>query len=531
MKSSFPNNIAQKYISLGYWKKKTLPESLCEWAAQHKDRVALVDGSKSLSYEALEIQSKKLAYSFVNAGLKPDDRVVVQLANSNEFIIVLFALMNAGVLPILALPLHRFNEIDDIIKVSGAVGYISQSRFGGFDYNKLAKDLKKNNKTLEKIFFTTSPLTLITKLPTIVFDEIALFLLSGGTTSSPKLIPRTHTDYLYNLETMATKCGMDENSKFLAAIPVSHNFALACPGALGVLASGGTVVFEKHPDPLEILEKIDTHQITHLALVPILADLICIAANEIDEFDLSSLELVQVGGARFTAESAKRLLVSIGCNLQQVFGMAEGLLCCTLLDDDDEIKITSQGRPISPHDEILILQANGLPVKEGEVCELYTRGPYTLRAYFNAGHHNETAFTDQGFYRTGDLVKCTFEGNLIVAGRVKELINRGGEKFSPLDVENHLIQHDHIMENILVSVPDDTLGERTILFVKVDNCDINRADVISFLKGKDVPAYKYPDDVVVLTQLPLTSVGKIDKLKLLENYQYSKRNSDCVNEF
>nr|WP_316043585.1 AMP-binding protein [Actinomadura sp. CNU-125] len=213
--------------------------------------------------------------------------------------------------------------------------------------------------------------------------DVGVFLLSGGTTGLPKLIPRTHRDYVYNLEASAKVCGFGPGTVYLVVLPAAHNFALACPGILGVLATGGTVVLAPSGSPDEAFPLIERERATVCAVVPPIA-LLWLDAVSWAEEDVSSLELLQVGGAKFAAERAAEVPETLGCRVQQVFGMAEGLLNYTRLDDPRDIVEQSQGRPLSPADEIRIVDENGADVAPGEIGELLTRGPYTLRGYYRA---------------------------------------------------------------------------------------------------------------------------------------------------
>ena len=207
-------------------------------------------------------------------------------------------------------------------------------------------------------------------------------------------------------------------------------------------------------------------KVTITALVPPLA-MIWLDAASSRNADLSSLEVIQVGGAKFSAEVARRIRPTFGCTLQQVFGMAEGLVNYTRLDDPEEIIIHTQGRPMSALDEVRVVDENDNDVQPGKVGSLLTRGPYTIRGYYKAEEHNARSFTKDGFYRTGDLVKVNEQGYIIVEGRDKDQINRGGEKVAAEEVENHLLAHDAIHDVAIVSMPDDYLGERTCAFVIV----------------------------------------------------------------
>ncbi len=295
-------------------------------------------------------------------------------------------------------------------------------------------------------------------------EDTAFFQISGGSTGLSKLIPRTHDDYIYTLRESARICGMDETSVYLCALPMAHNFPMSSPGFLSALYVGGRVVLAPAPTPAVCFELIAAEKVTDTALVPPLL-LLWLEAAASATPDISSLKLIQVGGAKLIPEVARRVTPTLGATLQQVFGMAEGLVNYTRIDDDAETIIQTQGRPISPDDEIRIVDDHDQPVPAGEAGNLLTRGPYTIRGYFNNPAANERSFTHDGFYRTGDIVRRTESGHLVVQGRAGDHINRAGEKISAEEIENHLMAHPQVYDAAVVSVPDDYLGERSCAFI------------------------------------------------------------------
>jgi 2,3-dihydroxybenzoate-AMP ligase len=251
-------------------------------------------------------------------------------------------------------------------------------------------------------------------------------------------------------------------------------------------------------------------------------------ANAAERFDLSSLEVLQVGGARLVPEVARRIGPAIGCRVQQVFGMAEGLLNYTRLDDPAGVVVETQGRPLAPADELLIVGPDGEPVADGEPGELLTRGPYTIRGYYRAEAHNANAFTHEGFYRTGDIVRRDAGGNLTVEGRAKDLINRGGEKISAEEIENLLLAHPAVEEAAAVAMPHPVLGEQTCAYLVlrpespgVRGCppedSVDLAAVSAYLDSRGVARFKWPERLEIVAALPLTNVGKVDKKKLRDD--------------
>jgi 2,3-dihydroxybenzoate-AMP ligase len=342
--------------------------------------------------------------------------------------------------------------------------------------------------------------------------ELAFLQLSGGTTGMPKLIPRTHDDYVYSLRGSDEICGVDADTRFLVVLPAAHNFPMSSPGWLGTLYAGGTVVLSPGPDPATALPLVEQERITMTGLVPPLALLWTEAGPKADH-DLTSLELVLVGGAKFSAEAARRLEPALGCRLMQVFGMAEGLVNYTRLDDDFETVVTTQGRPISPDDEIRVVDDTEHDVPEGAFGHLLTRGPYTIRGYWRAPGHNTRAFTPDGFYRTGDIVRRTPTGHLVVEGRAKDQINRGGEKVAPEEVENIILAHPSVHDVCVVAVPDAYLGERSLAYVvlRQDAEQLKPAAIKRFVRDRGIADYKVPDLVEFVDAFPRTGVGKVSK--------------------
>lgn len=228
--------------------------------------------------------------------------------------------------------------------------------------------------------------------------------------------------------------------------------------------------------------------------------------------------MLQVGGARLADELAERVVKGLPGTLQQVFGMAEGLINVTRLDDPVEVVVGTQGRPVSPLDELRVVdETSGLDVAPGAPGVLLTRGPYTPRGYFDAPETNARSFTPDGFYITGDIVRRRPDGNLVVEGRSKDMINRGGENISAEEVENLAYALAGVRLAAAVAMPHDTLGETVCLFaVLSDGHDLDLGAVRAHFDACGVAAFKRPDHLVTVNELPLTKVGKIDKKALRE---------------
>jgi 2,3-dihydroxybenzoate-AMP ligase len=198
--------------------------------------------------------------------------------------------------------------------------------------------------------------------------------------------------------------------------------------------------------------------------------------------------------------------------------MAEGLCCSTRPDDPEEVIVGTQGRPVSEADEFKIVDEQANEVPSGELGELITRGPYTIRGYYNAPEHNRTAFTPDGFYRTGDMVRLHPSGNFIVEGRTKDLINRGGEKISAEEIENLIITHPSVLNTAVVAMPDPVMGERACAYVVLrPGASLDFAQLRGFLEHQRIARFKLPERLELIAALPTTAVGKIAKKELRED--------------
>jgi 2,3-dihydroxybenzoate-AMP ligase len=517
----WPDDVAARYRGAGHWRGETLGAMLRQSARQCGDRVAVVDGQTRWSYAELDERADRLSAGFRRVGLRAGDRVMVQLPNIAEFISVVFGLFRAGLVPVYALPAHRHTEIEHFTRTSGAVACIVADTYGGFDYRGLADDVRSRVPHLEHIIVAgdAGPFIPLDDLAATAADgrdlatpeQVAFLQLSGGSTGLSKLIPRTHDDYLYSVRESADICQLDTSSVYLAALPIAHNYPMSSPGFLGALFAGSAVVLSPSPAPDVAFPLIERERVTITGLVPPLA-LVWEQAARTTPHDLSSLRVLQVGGAKLTAELARRLRATFAATtLQQVFGMAEGLVNYTRLDDDEWHLVETQGRPISPDDEVMIVDDRGQPVADGTPGHLLTRGPYTIRAYYNAPEADAAAFTPDGFYRTGDIVSRTADGYLQVLGRANDMINRGGEKVSADEIEDHLIAHPQVHDAAVVALPDPYLGERTCAVI-VPRGEAPRGVAIkAWVRSRGLAAYKIPDQVVFVDAFPETAVGKVSR--------------------
>lgn len=338
-------NKLEKFYDETVWQHITLGEFVSECSSSFGNKVALVDGNKEFTYDELDRKSDEYANGLLKAGFKAGDKIVLQFPNCSEFVLILFSMFKIGVIPVLTLPAHRKNELKGIIEESKAVAYIGKDRYLGFSYVDMIRDIKDDIENEFEIyilgenqeyknFYELIDKDYLYQIKTFDYRSTGLLLLSGGTTGKPKLIPRRHCDYIYVAAEVAKRCKMGSESVYLAALPIAHNFPLCCPGILGTFSVGGKVVLSSVTSPDEILPLIEEEKVTITGLVPAIAN-VCMEFLKEGDYDVSSLEILQVGGSVLEPQLAKRIEREFNTKLQQIFGIAEGLIMTTDILDSD----------------------------------------------------------------------------------------------------------------------------------------------------------------------------------------------------
>lgn len=531
----WPEDFAQRYRQAGYWEGLTLGDMLARTTARLPDKVALVAGEVRQTYRDLDRLSARLAAGLLQQGIRPLDRVVLQLPNIPEFVHYYLALVRIGAIPVMALRAHRHTEVRHFIRASGAVAYVVPDEAHKFDYRTMATAMQNEFPVLRTVVVVGDPAAgqighrhlldsagsdeaIAAHLADVHVDagEVATMLLSGGTTSLSKLIPRTHQDYVLNARLCGKAAGFDESTVFMAILPLGHNYNLASPGILGTYYYGGTVVLAPSTDADDIFSLVEREKVSVIAaVVPLISG--WLSSDVAARYDTRSLKVVQNGGARLAPELRQRLRSRFGCIPQEIYGTAEGLINMTRLDDPEEVLLHSSGRPVCDDDEIKVVDDFGNDLPDGEAGELLTRGPYTIRGYYDAAEKNAEAITEDGFYRMGDIVRKQGR-DVFTEGRRKDLINRGGEKISCEEVENLIFGHPAVKAVSLVAMPDPVFGEKACAFVIVkDGEQLDFPGLIQYLKSQNIASFKLPERLEVVGEFPLSPVGKILKRQLRES--------------
>jgi pyochelin biosynthesis protein PchD len=335
------------------------------------------------------------------------------------------------------------------------------------------------------------------------------FQLSGGTTGVPKIIPRFHGEYLAHATFAARNYEMDENSVFLWALPLMHNagqlYALM-PG----LVLGRTTILMSGVDIPRLLTLVETHRVTHISSIGPIAPQI-IAYPDLHKHDLSSLKLF------FTMTRADALEAKINVPCSNLFGITEGLLLGSGPSAPKQARHGTNGASGCPFDEIRVLEPESeAPVAVGQMGELCFRGPSSLRGYFKTPEANRTAFTSDGFFRTGDIVTAhVVDGRTCYRfeGRLRDNVNRGGEKIGCEEVEEFVSKHPAILDAKLIAMPDPVYSEKGCVFVilRPGMTAPTVGELAAFLVAQGLAKFKCPERIEVVDAFPVTRVGKVDK--------------------
>ena len=522
----YPPEAVRRYRDAGMWGTATIATEFHRVARAHPERDAVVAPEGRLTYAELDARTDLLAAGLAERGLRPGDPVLFQVTNRLESVVAWYGVLKAGLVPVATLAAHRGHEIGAISRRVGAVGHLVEPGLA-FDLVAFAQAQAADHSTLRQVL-------VLGRLPTVDDavharalveeiqsridpDDVAVHQLSGGTTGVPKVIPRRHAEYWYNAAEYARSWDWTERTRVAHLIPVIHNAGIVC--AVHAAHSVGGCLVLGTPDLDVSLPLMAREGATH-----VLFGQAHYRALDHPDFDLAAKALTEVvlSGSKvppalFDALEARGLWSG------QLFGMGEGLFLTTRPGAPRAARATTVGTPLSPLDEVRILEPDSdTEVPPGEVGELCARGPYTLPGYYDAAEHNARAFTPDtdglgGFYRTGDLAarhEIDGEWYVTIEGRIKDLINRGGEKINAEEVEQLLLRHPRIAGVAVVAMPDPRLGERTCAYVVVDGAPLTLSEVQEHFAGLDVAKFKWPERIEHLAEIPRTLVGKTDKKAL-----------------
>ena len=526
----------EEYNRRRWWLGMTWGDMFDKATDLYPDKIGLVDDIGRWTYSELREKVDRLAISLMKLGIKQRDRVLLQFPNWHEYIYAFFAMQKIGAITALLIPRHNQLEISHLAKLTGPVAWIVPGQYGKTDYQPLIDEVLKENSQIKHIiqvrtggnskYLTIEKLIEQAELTKDNLkaledrrpdpDEVSHILPTGGTTGLPKASPRTHNCYICNIEYHSRAWEITSNDTLMVITPVGHSMAMHW-GIGAAFFNFAKLVLLDSVKGEDICEWIQKKKVTAIPSVPALIARV-VNMGDLENYDLSSLKKISAGGSPSTPELVRSVYDKLGCLFINGFGSSEGTNTATRPGDSIDIICNSVGRPVCPYDTIKIVDETGKEMPAHVEGELVSKGPGIFTGYFKSPEENSQIFTKDGFFKTGDKAKKDQFGNITITGRIKDIINRGGEKISAMDIENLMSTHPGIRETAVVGMPDAILGERICAYVTLKpGVKLTFEEIIAFLKGKGAFVLQLPERIEFVEKLPTTKVGKVDKKALRED--------------
>jgi 2,3-dihydroxybenzoate-AMP ligase len=526
---------AEKYNRMRWWLGMTWGDVFNKATDIYPDKIGLVDDVGRWTYRELRQTVDKLAISLMKLGIKPKDRVFIQLPNWHEYIYSFFALQKIGAIVVLLIPRHNQLEINHLYKLTEPVAWILPKQYGKIEYQPIIDDVLKESPSLKHIIQVRADDTKYHSLERLIDqgeltrenlkalgdrrpdpDEVSQIMPTGGTTGLPKASPRTPNSYIENVEYHARRWEITSNDTLMVITPVGHGMGMHW-GIGAAFFTYAKLVLLDSVAPEAICEAVQKEKVTAIPSVPALIARV-VQMDDLSNYDLSSLKKISVGGAPSTPELVRSVYEKIGCQFVNGFGSVEGTCAATRLGDSVELICGSVGSPICAYDTLKIVDPDGNEVSQGTDGELVSKGPGVFTGYFKSPGENAKIFTKDGFFKTGDQARKDEFGNIWITGRIKDIIIRGGENISAVEIEGLVSVHPDVQDVAVVGMPDKILGERICAYIiPKPGKKPTMQEIASFLKGRGASVLQLPERVELVTELPLTKVGKVDKKALRED--------------
>ena len=528
---------AELYNKYRWWLGLTWGDVLDRAADLYPRKVGLVDDDGRLTYRELRDKADRLAMGLMDLGLEPKDTVLLQVPNWCEYVVAFFAVQKIGAIPALLLPRHTELEITHLAQLTRAKAWILPLKHRRLDYKPIIENVLREAPSIEHVitvrddrsagFLRMEDLAgkgapnpgdsdaLAARRPDPM--EVAQIMPTGGTTGLPKAAPRTHNSFLCNAEYHSLAWEITSQDTVLTIAPVSHAQGMFC-GVGGGFINFAKLVLIDSTDPADICRVIEKERVSAIPTVPALI-IRLVNFDGRKDFDLSSLTKVYAGGAPSSPDLVMAVREKLGCSFVNAFGSSEGTNSMTRLDDDLGIICSTVGVKCCPYETYKIIDTDGNEMPPNREGELVSKGPGIFTGYLGAEEANEKIFTPDGFLKTGDLARFDEAGNLTITGRIKDIILRGGENISAIEIENLVGAHQSVEAVAVIGMPDEELGERICAYVQTGSGGeaLTFDDIIAFLRSKGASVLQLPERVEFVDNIPLTKVGKPDKKVLRED--------------
>ena len=524
---TFNPECAQNYLENGYWGNDTLIQWLNGHAEVRPESPALITEDEIISWADFKDKVDQLTNGLMHLGLMKGDVVAVQLPNIPEFMFAHVAISAiGGVMQTIHMPYGKA-DIEFFLDHSGARAVMCLPSFKKTSTAQIMMDIKASSDTLEDVIVlgpdAPQGARTFTSLmregkPEIgnppVGSDPYLLLYTSGTTSSPKGVPLTYQNMLGHGCLCAPEFGMSENDRILSAAPFSHLYGLYNINC--AFSAGAAMVMLPAFSPPDMARVVEATKTTAIFMGPAHAAAYK-GSDLLLNHDFTSVKYTVFSGAYCPPDVLKFWHEKSGSSICQLWGMTE-LAAGTFSRPEMGLKIaTRSAGPAAPGNEVRVVSpGSGDYLSPGNEGELQVRGSSVFPGYLNNPEANLEAFTAEGWFRTGDLAIIDGSGNLTITGRIKDIINRGGVKYNPADIEEIIFTHPKVAVTAIVPVPDSKLGERACCFVQLIPGKTTSLDEITeFLAKKNVSKNKWPERLEIVDDMPLTPTRKVIKGKLV----------------
>jgi len=521
------------FYAAGYWQPTSFNALVAEQAARRGDQTFVFDSTTSLTYAGFRDKALRLAVGLRRQGVRPGDRVVVQLPNWTEFPVIAAALSRIGAILVPIMPIYREDEVAYVLGHSGAVAAVTCHEFRGFGHLEMFQKLQHESPGLRTVYVARSPADLdaseTPSLDSLVADgELAaleveagpdsspddgfLVVYTSGTTSRPKGCFHTFNTYRATANAIIKGLGYTERDVQFGPSPISHTTGLVTSVVVPLIAGAKSYLMEAW-NPEEGLRRIGQYRCTAaVTATPFLQMLM--AAYDPANHDASSLRVWVCAGSPIPSAVVERSSeIFPGCRTLSLYGRSENLVTTMCrVDDPPDRAVRSDGSAVEGA-EVKIVGEDGREMTGGEEGDIAYRGPSHMIEYFHDDEQTAALFTPDGFSRSGDLGRMDQDGYVRVTGRLKDIIIRGGMNISAREIEEHLVRHPAIADVAVVGMPDERLGEKACAYVVLaePSAPLTLDDVADYLRAQKVATQKLPERLEIVPALPMTATGKVQK--------------------
>lgn len=522
--------------SEGWWRNENLLEYFDAALADCPDEVAVVDYRTEsdeklcITYKELDNRAQRIALALAYYGIKKQDVVSFQLPNWWQFVAINLACLRIGAVSNPLMPIFREREISYMVDFAEAKILIVPKLFRGFDHQAMIENMREQLPHLQHLFVvggegasSFEDKLLEHSLPdnsATLFSErqlspldVVLLLYTSGTTGMPKGVMHCANTFIYNVHEMTKRCALSKDDNILMGSPLAHLTGFMYGMWMPMMLKTKMVLLDVWNVNTAWQLIADDQCSFAMGATPFLADLT--QSDRVADCNSSRFRLFVCGGAPIPRVLAETAAEKLDIHLMAVWGMSEcGVVTTTKLDDPEDKVFGTDGVAL-PGCEVKVVDQNRQVVPAGVEGSLLERGPATFIGYLKRPEAYEV--DDEGFFDTGDLATMDNDGYIRITGRSKDIIIRGGENIPVVEVENILYEHTDIIDCAVVAMPDDRLGELGCCFVTLkDGAKMSFNGMIDFLKEHKLARNYLPEHLEVVTNMPRTASGKIQKFQLRE---------------